>query len=195
MDFRPSVSLYYFIQWHQACTILQIQKLIRSNFLPVLAQIDQCCQEAQSAMDLYISISFSSRYAEEASVVSKTAMSTVSTGHFLVPVSKNPHFSGHNEELQLLEKYLKLVDHTPCSDYPVVAVHGLGGVGYAISSLNIQYLLSLIHNVSRMAQLVTQYASRHRKNHPYASIFWVTLSQQRVNTRLTHNSVRWTKVS
>lgn len=55
--------------------------------------------------------------------------------HFLVPHSKNPHFWGREGELTVLDEYLTEVDYDTSSNYPIVAVHGLGGVGYANSSL------------------------------------------------------------
>ncbi|MCJ1317976.1 hypothetical protein MMC15_003303 [Xylographa vitiligo] len=102
-------------------------------------------------------------------------MSTTLTGQFLVPVSKNPHFYGRHEELQLLEKHLKVVGHTPSFDYPIVAIHGLGGVG--------------------KTQLVTQYAYNHKKNNPHASVIWISAKSEsevdaqfrQVEKRLSHS--------
>ena len=50
-------------------------------------------------------------------------------GHFMVPVSPNPFFVGRTEQLQLLEGLLGAQDYDTCLKYPIVAVHGLGGVG------------------------------------------------------------------
>lgn len=50
-------------------------------------------------------------------------------GHFIVPVSPNPHFVGRTEQMQLLEDCLSAQDYDVCTTYPIVAVHGLGGVG------------------------------------------------------------------
>lgn len=47
----------------------------------------------------------------------------------MVPVSANPQFVGREEQMQLLEDYLSAQDYDICSTYPIVAVHGLGGVG------------------------------------------------------------------
>lgn len=51
------------------------------------------------------------------------------TGHFMVPVSPNPQFTGRTEQLQILEDLLSAQDHNTHSSFPVVAIHGLGGVG------------------------------------------------------------------
>ena len=56
-------------------------------------------------------------------------MSTIVTGHFMVPVSPNPHLTGRTEQLQCLEDLLRAQDDNTRSTYPVVAIHGLGGVG------------------------------------------------------------------
>ena len=50
-------------------------------------------------------------------------------GHFMVPVSPNPLFVGRTEQLQLLEGLLGAQDYDTRLRYPIVAVHGLGGVG------------------------------------------------------------------
>lgn len=47
----------------------------------------------------------------------------------MVPVSPNPHFVGRTQQLQLLEDCLSAQDYSTCSTYPIVAIHGLGGVG------------------------------------------------------------------
>ena len=50
-------------------------------------------------------------------------------GHFLVPVCPNPFFVGRTEQLQLLESFLSAQHYDTRLKYPIVAVHGLGGVG------------------------------------------------------------------
>ena len=54
---------------------------------------------------------------------------TIVTGHFMVPVSPNLQFTGRTEQLQMLEDLLSAQDYDTHSSYPVVAIHGLGGVG------------------------------------------------------------------
>lgn len=53
--------------------------------------------------------------------------------HFMAPKSRNPQFSGKDGELALLDEYLTELDNYTCSTYSIVAIHGLGGVGYAHS--------------------------------------------------------------
>lgn len=53
----------------------------------------------------------------------------VQMGHFLVPVSPNPNFVGREKDMTMLEGYLNPQEHQTSSGYPIVAVHGLGGVG------------------------------------------------------------------
>lgn len=55
--------------------------------------------------------------------------------HFIVPQARNTYFSGREAELALLDEYLTETDYDAGSAYPIVAVHGLGGVGYAQSWL------------------------------------------------------------
>lgn len=47
----------------------------------------------------------------------------------MVPVSANPQFVGRTEQIQLLEDLFSAQEYDTCSTYPIVAVHGLGGVG------------------------------------------------------------------
>lgn len=47
----------------------------------------------------------------------------------MVPFPINPQFVGRTEQIQLLEDYLSAQEYHTCSTYPIVAVHGLGGVG------------------------------------------------------------------
>ena len=56
-------------------------------------------------------------------------MPKVVTDHFMVPVSPNPHFIGRREQLQRLDDCLSAQDYDTNSTYPIVAIHGLGGVG------------------------------------------------------------------
>ncbi|MCJ1420142.1 hypothetical protein MMC32_006499 [Xylographa parallela] len=124
------------------------------------------------------SISLLSDDAKDPSISLHSTLRTVSTGQFLVPVPKNPHFYGRHGELQLLERHLKVIGHTPSSDYPVVAIYGLGGVGYGIGSKDIATDILLTASTFRKTQLVTQYAYNHRKNNPHASIVWVTAKSE-----------------
>ena len=50
-------------------------------------------------------------------------------GHFFVPLSPNPQFFGRTAELRLIDDHLNAQEHQNCSNYPIVAVHGLGGIG------------------------------------------------------------------
>ena len=59
----------------------------------------------------------------------RTNSGTPMEPHFMVPVSPNSQFVGRTEQLQLLEDFLSAQEYDMCSAYPVVAVHGLGGVG------------------------------------------------------------------
>ncbi len=47
----------------------------------------------------------------------------------MMPHSRNLHFSGRHTELALLDEHLTEMDYDVCANYPIVAVHGLGGVG------------------------------------------------------------------
>ncbi len=54
-------------------------------------------------------------------------------GVFLVPASANPYFEGRKIELEKLEVLLNNRKKTGLSSHcPVVAVHGLGGIGYGL---------------------------------------------------------------
>ena len=52
---------------------------------------------------------------------------------FVVPTPLNPNFQGRSRELEILDDFLKerkeRGNSTLC---PVVALHGLGGVGYVL---------------------------------------------------------------
>ncbi|KAF6231685.1 hypothetical protein HO173_009987 [Letharia columbiana] len=108
-------------------------------FLPVLAQIKRCSAQITKA--------------DQAQVVTNST-TTVVPGHFIVPVSPNPHFVGRTEQMQLLEDCLSAQDYDVCTTYPIVAVHGLGGVG--------------------KTQLATRFVYDRKIRKPSASIFWVS---------------------
>lgn len=48
----------------------------------------------------------------------------------MVPVSQNPQFLGRELELDAIDQYLTEPDTKRNSTYPIIAIHGLGGVGY-----------------------------------------------------------------
>jgi hypothetical protein len=60
------------------------------------------------------------------------SLSTIkpSPQHFIVPFAPNPQFYGRNSELTLLDELLTASDDTEKSTYPIVAIYGLGGIGY-----------------------------------------------------------------
>lgn len=62
----------------------------------------------------------------------KKANSRPSVKLFSVPVSRNPQFSGRESQLRELDT-LTEHDSTKCIPYPIVAVYGLGGIGYVES--------------------------------------------------------------
>lgn len=60
-----------------------------------------------------------------------------SVGQFLVPTPPNPNFCGRERELKSIEDYLALPNHDASSSLSIFAVHGLGGIGYALDMLQI----------------------------------------------------------
>ena len=93
-----------------------------ARFLPVLAQIQRCC----------IDFSVPDYTTVEASALSRDVSSLLPSakGHFSVPIYRNPQFFGRREQLGILEKYLDIDEKRGYPRYPIVAVHGLGGIGY-----------------------------------------------------------------
>ncbi|MCJ1473354.1 hypothetical protein MMC13_002005 [Lambiella insularis] len=85
-----------------------------AQFLLVLAQIETSCIATASINNR---------------VVPGPSTSVSTASHFLVPTSRNPHFLGRSQELQIKEDYLDPANYSFGSENLRLAIHVLGGVG------------------------------------------------------------------
>ncbi|MCJ1231967.1 hypothetical protein MMC12_008647 [Toensbergia leucococca] len=118
-------------------------------FTPVLAQIKLCANAAPRAIAARFDNSNTPVNSTDTVIPPETLKQ-----HFLVDVRQNPQFSGREKELNILDENLTESDSYICSPYPIVAVHGLGGVG--------------------KTQLVTEYIYRRKKRQANSLIFWAS---------------------
>lgn len=79
------------------------------RYLPVLAELRRCVEKATGKSGI--------------------SVKAARPGHFLVPLPINPQFVGRESELRLLDEYLCAKEGETDLSYPIVAIHGLGGVG------------------------------------------------------------------
>ncbi|KAL2049341.1 hypothetical protein ABVK25_010351 [Lepraria finkii] len=121
-------------------------------FLPVLAQIKRLSENCTGKQ-------VTSETDQENLQLPATGPSEATQrGHFFVPLSPNPQFFGRTAELRLIDDHLNAQEHQNCSNYPISAVHGLGGIG--------------------KTQLILKYIYDRREAKPRTSIFWISARSQ-----------------
>jgi hypothetical protein len=111
------------------------------RFTPVLAQIEKCASLAVFRSKGLVkdhsrgNISWPSSpttMLTDLLEVSNQSTSTIKrpSQYFIVPFDPNPQFYGRISELEMLDELLTASDTMENPTYPIVAIYGLGGIGY-----------------------------------------------------------------